>query len=140
MKLKDQLHNYVDVIGEANAGITNPDRKDNVGALLFNAYIAQELCSYSEQKLKKAWLDLQDSGLVPSDDKLRDTEGQILLEESNHFSAIVEVSAPSSRFDKETFIAEVARKFKLPTKKLEALAETCVKASKASLKKRILEV
>ena len=135
--IKEQLAAYLAALGKS---VVNPDRKSNTGALLFEIYTAQELATLAEKKAEAAWAQLEEQGLIPSDDKLRREEGERIVVESGHLSAMVKVSAPRQTFDKEAFITAVCRKYKLPVAAVTALADSSKKAGKAALGKKVLEV
>ena len=121
--------------------VTNPDRKSNVGAALFEVYLWQQVLDRAEDNLETAWKALAEEGVIPTDDKLRtQATGDHIEAESEHFSCLVKIASGQNRFNKEDFIAAVAKKFKIPAPKLEALADTCKRKSNPSLTKKVLEV
>lgn len=121
--------------------IKNPDRKDNVGALLFDVFYWQELKALADKQLETAWGALVSEGLLESDDSLRSTAaiGDTLVTESPHFSVLVKLSSPRAVPDKTAFFKAVAKASKLPVAKLEALWQASSKPSKPSLSKKVLE-
>jgi hypothetical protein len=135
--IKEQLAAYLAGLGKS---VVNPDRKSNVGTLLFEVYTAAELANLAEKKAEQAWEQLEVQGLIPSDDKLRREEGERIVVESGHLSAMIKVSAPRQTFDKEAFITAVCKKYKLPVAAITALADGAKKVGKAALSKKVLEV
>lgn len=140
MSIKEKLIDYFDRLNTPASGIVNPDRKSNVGTALYNVFIWQEIASIAEKEEKEAWAELDASRLIPTDDRLRQTEGERIEAESKHFSLLVKVSKPRQTNDIDAFIALVAKKHKIPKSTLEAYAELTKKVSKASLSKKVLEV
>lgn len=139
MSLKDQISTYVDDIFKK---VGNPDKKkSNEGALLYEAYVFQELNARCEKEYKRAMKELTSSGLIASDDDLREKAlGDHIVAESSHFSVLVKLSSPRKMFSKDDFIALASRKLKVKPSVLEALAEECMVDTKKSLAKKIVEV
>lgn len=118
----------------------NPDRSSS-GKVLWNVYFWQVVGEIAAEKEKAAWKELQKAGgLVDDDDKLRSlSKGEHIAAESNKFTAMITVAAPRLNFDRDEFVAEVARKYRVAKKKLEALVEKCKHPGAAPLTKRIIE-
>lgn len=138
MLLKDKLLAYVNAIGSPKSGVRNPSEKSNTGSALFRAFVWQEISSHAEKEGKKAWAEvLEIAG--QDDDSLREhPQGESILLEGGAFSAIVKITAPRKTFSKEAFIAAVAKQYKIPVAKLEALAAKCVVEGKPPVSKRVL--
>jgi hypothetical protein len=121
----------------------NPDHKSNTGPVLFDIFLWQTVKDYADEQLKKAWTAANEEAVVPTDDRMRETldrgEDKIVAE-SNTFSCIVKVTEPRVTFDKDTFLADCAKKFKVPIAKLVGLAKACGKEGKPPLSKRVVEV
>jgi hypothetical protein len=113
--------------------------KDKLGPLIGRLFVWQEAEHYAKDRLKETWKEVYDEGVIPSDDALRGNSGTTIVAESVQFSILTEVGTPQQRFQLETFITEVARKYKLDPVALKALAEICREPSKAPLKKTVVE-
>jgi hypothetical protein len=114
---------------------------DNLGPVLGEIFVWQEVARYAKGALDSAWKAAVDGDIIDNDEVLR-AEGpgeERILSESNSFSIIAKVDKPRKTFSRDKFIAEVARKFKLDRARLDALAETCMSESAAPLHKRVLE-
>jgi hypothetical protein len=122
--------------------VKRPDGKDNKGSYLGEIFTWQEIGKYADDRLKQAWRAVVENDLIPADDDMRERydEDEHIVVESNAFSMIVTVGKPRETFDQEKFIATVARKYKIDLQRLEQLAATCKKESRAPLTKRIREV
>jgi hypothetical protein len=122
--------------------VKRPDSKHNIGATLGEIFTWQTISDIADKKLKGAWTAACADGIIPADDDMRDKydQDEHIVTESNKFSCIVTVGKPRENFDREKFIGEVARKYKLDPVRLSKLAEDCVKEGKAPLTKRIREV
>jgi DNA repair exonuclease SbcCD nuclease subunit len=114
-------------------------RGDNLNPALAEIYFWQEVEAHAKAKLKASWETAVREGMVPSDDKLRESEGESIVAESENFSVVTTVKKSSQRFDKDIFIGAVARKFRIDRAKLEKLAGITTKDSAPALTKRILE-
>lgn len=136
-KIREQLTSDLEAI---NKRVANPDRKSNTGNLLYRAFVLQTLASLAESGLKATWKSMETEGLLPDDEQLRAVPGERIITESSHFSLMVKVSAPREVFDRDIFIARVAKKYKIPAASLAALAEQCYASSKAPLSRKVLEV
>ena len=76
MTIKSKIAVY---LADVNRAIPNPDRKSNVGALLFEAYVAEELAELAAKRAKAALEALVEQGLIPGDEALREEEGEETL-------------------------------------------------------------
>lgn len=131
MKLKDKITEAVPAILSAS----NAMRSADYGAIFF----WQEVGSLAEKKLKEAWAAAQ-LKLLPDDEGMRALgEGEHIVAEDKRFSVVAKVSKPGERFDLDTFIAAVAKKYKADPVALKALADASKKQAKPSLSKRVLE-
>jgi hypothetical protein len=136
-KLKDKLIATVD----AMVKLVKPRDRTNTGPYLFEIWIWQELCALAEDRVAVAWKKAQDNGIIPQDDDMRKKSGETIVTESDKFSCVATVASPGERFDKDQFIAEIVRKYKLRSADLYEIADShvCKKEAKAALKKRVLE-
>lgn len=117
----------------------NPDRT-NAGKYLWAIFYWQVLSDTADKAFKEAWESAVTAKVLDPDEKLRELgAGEHLLADSNSFSALVSVSKPRSDFDREAFIDAIAKKYKIEKAKLTALATSCTKQGKPSLKKRVVE-
>lgn len=138
---KTRLVEQLNSLAEVNGRVLKVKRGDNKGPLLGKIYIWQEAEKYAKDQLKAAWKAALDEGIIDTDDKLREDEGEErIVMESDQFTAMVKVGTPAKPFSKEKFIEAVAKKYKIDAAKLEALATGCTKDSAAPLSKRIVEV
>jgi hypothetical protein len=134
-RLVSQMEALVDPRGR----VLKINTKDKLGPLIGRLFVWQEAEHYAKDRLKETWKEVYDEGVIPSDEALRETPGARYLGRAGQFSILTEVSAPQQRFQLETFITEVARKYKLNPIALKALAEVCREPSKAPLKKTVVE-
>jgi hypothetical protein len=112
---------------------------DNHGPLLSTLYFWQEVSKIAESAEKASWKEIARSKAIAGDDELRElSTGEHILLESRQFSVIAELKSPQQRFDLETFIAAVSKKYKLDAGALAVLAEGCKKGGTAPLSKRVL--
>lgn len=118
----------------------NPDRS-NSGKMLWNVYFWQVVADLAEARCKSSWEAIQGTGgLVGKDDELRDlTVGEHIAAESSKFTALVTVTKPRRNLDRAKLVSELARKFRVPAKKIEAIIEKCKVAGTAPLSKRVVE-
>jgi len=135
---KEKLQNYVEKFVNTN----RPDLKDNIGNYLGEIFAWQELAALATTRLKEAWANAQSSdGILIDDEDIREKpEGELILDESPHFSCLVKVGAARMNFNRELFIDEVARKYKIKKTDLIKLADECKKKSAVPLTKRVVEV
>lgn len=114
---------------------------DNAGSILGKIFIWQETKRYADAQLKGAWQAAVAADLIPGDDALREGEKiEKTFGESKYFTIVAEVSEPRKTFDRDTFIATVAKKYRIDPGKLNAIAVECTKETKAPLAKKVLEV
>jgi hypothetical protein len=141
-KVKSRLDQELnELAGATGKGLARIKKGDNQGSYLADIFIAQETKKWAEDRLKGAWKAAVDDGVVPEDDALREqAKGEHIITESSQFSCVVKVDTPRANFDKEAFITQVAKKFKIDAAKLTALAETCKGKGQPPLTKRVLEV
>lgn len=141
MAAKMSLKTGLSLAIEAMVKAMKPRDRTNAGPYLFEIWIWQELSTFADDKLKLAWKKAQDAEIVEDDDTLRKSLGETIVVESDKFSVVTTVAEPAQRFDKDLFIANVAKKYKLRVGDLEAMADSkdAKKESKAALQKRVLE-
>ena len=133
--IKDRLTAQV----TKNLGLIAPD-KSNIGKYLWPIFYWQVISEVADAAFKEAWNAAANAEVFDEDNKLRELgTGEHLLADSDSFSALISVSKPRMNFDREAFIGAVAKKYKIPADKLEALAETCKVKGNASLTKRVVE-
>jgi hypothetical protein len=145
MSNNERAQAIIDAVEELlnpRGGINKVSRNDsNAAPYLRDVFFWQTIGTLAAAKEEAAWKAAQAANLLPSDEKLRENvEGEKIVAESEHYSCIVKVSKPRNNFDKETFLATVARKFKVPLQKLLAIYDASMKEGKAPLSKRVLEV
>ena len=117
-----------------------PNRLSNTDSAFYEAFIWQETIKFAEKKFKDAMSAVAET-VESTDDQLRRLdEGEHTVGTGTRFCVLAKIGAPRKNFDKEGFIATVARKWKIPVAKLEVVAETSVKDTKASLSKRVVEL
>lgn len=117
-----------------------PSRLSNVDSTFYEAFVWQEALKFAEKKYKDAMVAVAEA-IEQTDDQLRRLdEGEHSVGAGAKFCVLAKISAPRSNFDKEGFIATVARKWKIPAAKLEVVAESSKKETKASLSKRVVEL
>jgi DNA-directed RNA polymerase subunit H (RpoH/RPB5) len=119
-----------------------PDRKSNSGALLGEIFTWQEVESYADAELRKAWKNAVMEGLIPNDDTLREKYDldEHIVTESNAFSCLVTLGTPRKTLDAEALVDKLVKTFKLDRGKVVKVVESSKKEGKASLSKRIREV
>lgn len=132
--VQDQMH-------AARTEFGVPDKKDNAGPMLADVFFWQEVSAMAEKALKEAWAALQgEDGFIGDDDALRDLgPGEQIVAESGSFSCLIKVTEPRKSFSREDFIWNISKRFKAKKEDLEKIAESSMKAGKASLTKRIVE-
>lgn len=137
MTLKDKLRAML----EGLAKVVKPRRdKANEGSYLYDIWFFQEMESFACDRLKIAWEEAQNAGIIPSDDDMRKKIGETMVAESDRFSCVATVASPSERFDKDLFIDNLLRTYpKLDPANVQAIAERSKKGAKAALTKRVLE-
>ena len=94
----------------AGNGVIKTPRGDNAGKLFGRIFFWQETIKYAEAQLDGAW------------------------------KQVTTVNKPREAFDKDEFIATVAKEYEIDLGALNAIALGCVKKSKAPLSKRVLEL
>lgn len=142
MSIRSKITDALDGLTARGGVLPSPKRGDNIEPYLADIYVAQEVKKWAEDRLKRAWARAQDDkdGVAPSDDQLRKTgKGEEIIIESGHFSMTVKVDTPRQSFDRKAFVAQVAKRYKLPLDKLDALADECVVKTAPPLTKRVLE-
>lgn len=132
--VKETLIDRLQALGQV---LPSGKRGDNLEPLLAEIYLAQETKKWAEDKLKKAWAAAQDEA-VPDDAAMRAKGvGQHLVCESKNFTVTAKVDTPRQSFDKDAFIEQVSKRFKLPLDRLKAIADGCVAKSAPPLTKRV---
>ena len=136
MTLRDQIVKDL----EASAMDRAPTEKSNAGKVLWPIFFWQVVEEVATKLRKQSWEVASTEGVVKSDDQLRALgEGEHNVLDSNHFSVLASVTKPRMLFDRELFIANVAKKYKLDVGKLTVMAEACKIENKPALSKRIVE-
>lgn len=133
------LPKLIDLMDSTLSTIRNPD-KTNIGVVLWEIFVWQEINKRSKKRRDKAWAAAQDIGVIPDDETLRATRGERTVAQSNNFACVVNTGDPRLTFDTDTFIKKVAKKYKLNESDLVKLAAKCVLQSKPVLTKRIAEI
>ena len=139
--IKRQIKSFLEGIHDSRVGgVRNPE-KGNSGKLLFDIYTWQVVSDIAEEMLKAAYEQAQQrGGIMGDDDRLRLLgEGDHIVAESDKFSATAKVSKPRANFDREAFITDICKTFKLQESKVQACVKRSTKTGKASLTKRVLE-
>jgi hypothetical protein len=138
--MPDILKNDIAVwLAKMHGQCDKPSRMNNRDTLLCDVYIWQEAMILAKRHYDDAIKDL--ATLVPSDENLRRLGvGEHTIEPGNAFAFLAKISKPRETFDKDAFIATVARKFRVPVAKLEAVAEVSKKEGNAALSKRVIEL
>jgi hypothetical protein len=143
LKVKERLITDLALLVDPKSKTINPDAKENAGPMLYSIFAWQEIERYAKERVKRAWEGAQSKdGIIPSDEELRElpTKEERIVAETNSFSCLVKIGEPQNRFDKDLFLDEVARRYKIKREKLEEIAEGCVKPTNASITKRVIEV
>ena len=140
-KFKEHILSHLAVFSTDKFGRNLTDRKSNTGKYLSDVYIWQEVLRVATEQLKAAWKAAQNgSGIVPEDDDLRKlAKGEHIVAESSTMSCLVKLTEERKTFDQEKFIATVAKKYKIPVEKLQAIAEASRVPGAPPLQKRIIE-
>jgi len=139
--VRDKILETAHALVDSPAGVRNPDRRSNVGRVLFELYLWQELGKEAEDQLKSLWAKAVEEGLIKEDDHYRNLgPGETIAGESDSFSVLMKVSKARKSLDKEAFLSAVAKKAKIARPALDELWESCSKEGRASLSKRVLEV
>jgi hypothetical protein len=124
MSYKAQVVKALAKIGQTN-GTANPDAKHNVGNLIGEAFLWDEVVKYAEGRSEAAWARLQKEGIVPAKKDMDPGDYEIAY--SPTFLVTAKVTQPIKRFDQD----ELARifhesKYKVPvsvTKEIVDLAK-----------------
>lgn len=114
-----------------------PDKKSNVGALLWDIYIWQNVNSLAKKKLEQAWKVIEADKLIPDDDTLRAVQGERVILQTENLSCVIKVEPPRKIFDKDKFILRLSKKYKLPIEDLNRMAGRCYVDTKTVLTKRV---
>ena len=140
-RIADDLYEAGERIVRTVNGSKSGSAKDNLSPYLAEVFFWQEVASLANASLKEAWARTQEpNGPLQSDDVLRELDfGDNTVAATDSFVAVAKVSQPKTMFDKEAFIAAVAKRFKISATKLAEVAEKSVKESKPSLSKKVLE-
>lgn len=139
--IKDKVIETLNGLTNPKAGIAKRFSGDNTGPFLSDIYIWQVTEAYAGEKKKEAWKTAQTEGFVPSDTQLRGfAEGDHIVADSKQFSCLVKVTRPHGRFNKDEFVAAVARKYKIKMGELLKLVEQYTEPGAVPLTKRVAEV
>jgi len=139
--IKEKITAGVLALMKPDAKIIRKFKDDDLGPYFSTIFFWQEVKKYSESALDAAWKIAASAKVVPDDDDLRDKgQGEHIISDSRQFSFIAKVDKPRQTFDQETFIKQLAERFKLNEELLTKMAANCLKDSKPPLSKRILEV
>lgn len=132
---------YTENLRSFLGAIPDATDKSNAGPILAEIYKWQEACDYAKKRLEAAWKEAQaKGGVVPADDDIRDMEpGEHIIAKGKVFACFVKLNNPSNRFDKETFIRKLSKKYKISIDDLEALAKVSTIEAKGQLTKKIIE-
>lgn len=134
------LEKLQDFIRVTVGSYTNPEPRSNEGRLLHDIWVWQEVAALAGAAEKAAWqaAQLGDDALIPTDAELRGKAGEAIVADSAAYSCIVRVDGPRKSFDRDTFIALVARKFKIPAADIAQLAELAKVEGASPLTKRVV--
>lgn len=140
-EVKTRLFEQLDTLAEPNGKVLKFKRGDNQGPILGRIYFWQETQKRAKSELEAAWKAAKDEGVVDSDEKLREAQGEEkILIESDQFTLMAKVDKPRSTFSRDKFIESVAKKYKIDPAKLNAIAAACTTDGLAPLSKRVIEV
>jgi len=140
MTYHDRLTEYLSAIGTTKSGVVNPDRKDNLGNILGDIYTWQTVKRLADKRLALAWADLQGKdGAIADDDTLREQceIGELVLADTEHFTAYATVHDVRHVFDMASFIRNVAKRWKIREATLQDMAVGSTKPTKRVLSKRV---
>ena len=140
-RIATDLYNAGERVLRALPGPKSGKAKDNLAPYLAEVFYWQEVVSMASASLKEAWARAQEpKGPLPGDDDMRGLDfGDNTVTSAGPFVVVAKVSQPKSMFDKEAFIATVAKRYKISEDRLKDLADKAVKESKPSLSKRVVE-
>jgi hypothetical protein len=138
--VKDRLITYLRDIGHPVSGVENPDN-GNTGALLFDIFVWQEALAFVKERYKRAWQNVVEANILPSDNKLRygDVGGVETIASTKCFVLTVQVGAAPSKEDKDKFMDNVSLRYKIPLKELESMWEEATTRGTPRLFKRVVE-
>ena len=143
--LKEQIASDLYKAGErlvsSCPGSKNGKAKDNLTPYLAEVFFWQEVASLASGSLKEAWNRVQEpKGPLPNDDELRGFDfGDNSVTSAGSFVVVAKLTQPKTMFDKEGFINNVAKRYKISPARLAELANKTVKESRPSLSKKVLE-
>lgn len=110
--------------------------KDNVGAMLANAFRWDAAWTMCEAKSKAAWKQLTDSGIV---DETNLKPGAHVLADSPQFSVTANVTQPVKRFNPDKMADLMVAKFKCSRAVALQMIEDAKKEGKSTVKTAVIE-
>lgn len=137
---KKRLLDALEEVLEPGGDVLKKVRGDsNHGPLLGKLFILQEMSSYADRELKKAWKELAAEQLIPADDDLRKDKSKRMVLESKQFSLMVSVGEPRKTLDQAWLATEASTKFDVDLAEVSKLIEKCKKEGTPPLSKEVLE-
>lgn len=136
---KEQIEEHLKLMVHPRTGVLKTARGDNAPEL-GQIFVWQETCAYAQKQLEQAWKAAVEAGVVPPEDELRARgEGEHIVAEDQRFSCIAKLTKPRAAFNRDAFLALIAKKFKIALPKLLPLVDQSMVPGKAALTKRVLE-
>jgi hypothetical protein len=119
-------------------GTENPDAKHNVGSLLGEAYMWDQVEKYAKNKSDAAWKAMEKEGLVP--DKKSLDPGEYQLADSPSFAIFAKVTQPIRRFDGQELANLLAKsKYKVPVSTTKELIEEAKVPTTSTVRMAVVE-
>lgn len=116
-------------------GTENPDAKHNVGRMLGEVFLWDQVAKFAEGKAEDAWADLTKEGLIPNKKELEPGDHELAYSPS--FVVVARVTQPVKQFSRDE-LAKLMResKWKVPeSATMEMIEQAKVPTtSRASLK------
>ncbi len=122
--------------------VPNPNPKSNLGTMLHELYVWQELTSMAGNELELAWAKAQnkDGGICDEDDRLRKGDvGESEICNSKHYALVIGIKTPAQRVDGAEFYKALAKRFKTTTDEIQRIADKCKVDNKPALTKKVVE-
>ena len=126
-------------MGKRNS-LSNPDARDNVGQFLGDIYLWETAAKFCATRKKEAWEAAVATDLVKDKEFYRgypDSMSEVVS--SPGFACTVKVSVPRKAFDRDAFINQVAKRFKIDKADLVQVAQRCMKEGAPSVSLTVME-
>ena len=139
MSYQGQIAKQLSRLGKTN-GTTNPDAKSNIGQYLGEVYMWEEAAKYCGRRSKEAWQTVNEVGIIPDKDQLREVpDSSSELATSPGFLCVAKVSMPRKTFSREECINRLSKKYKIDKHELVKVFKESTVEGAPSVSLKVIE-